>query len=491
MENKGGSIIFGVKWTTISAVISALCKFGQIVVLSRFLTKEEFGLIGVALMCINVSGIFVDLGITSGVMHIQQITRKQYSSLFWLNVFSGGFVFLLFWMATPLISIYYKEPQLNDVLPIIFSVIFITSFYRLQRTIQFKQMNFRFIAITEISSSALMMILSVAFALLGMKVYSLVYSTIAYYLWLAVIYLYYALRFEKNISFHFRIVETKPFLKIGMFQLGGSVIDTLASEMDTIIIGRLFSMEVLGVYTLCKQLAVRIYQFINPIFTNVLTPALAKIQDDIYAVKDLYLKAITTIAIIIIPIYFFLSLFSMEILGLLYGDQYKASYVIFIILCAINVLWATGNPVGSLQIALGRTDLGFYWTIYRVLSYTLALLAGAYTRDINLCVFSVFLINIINMYPSYMIIIKKMIPLKFSELLIIYKMPLSICFILSFVLFLHWTAMNDFLKVALALFLFFSLYAIIVLKKSADTRDMLIKVMGSFAGKQIITRFLR
>ena len=93
MENKGGSIIFGVKWTTISAVISALCKFGQIVVLSRFLTKEEFGLIGVALMCINVSGIFVDLGITSGVMHIQQITRKQYSSLFWLNVFSGGFVF--------------------------------------------------------------------------------------------------------------------------------------------------------------------------------------------------------------------------------------------------------------------------------------------------------------------------------------------------------------------------------------------------------------
>ena len=51
--------------------------------------------------------------------------------------------------------------------------------------------------------------------------------------------------------------------------------------------------------------------------------------------------------------------------------------------------------------------------------------------------------------------------------------------------------MNDFFKVALALILFFSLYVIIVLKKSIETRDVLIKVMESFAGKQILKRFIQ
>ena len=83
MEDNRLVFFSGVKWTTISAVICALCKFGQIVVLSRFLTKAEFGLIGVALMCINISGLFTDLGITSGVMHVQNISKKEYSSLFW------------------------------------------------------------------------------------------------------------------------------------------------------------------------------------------------------------------------------------------------------------------------------------------------------------------------------------------------------------------------------------------------------------------------
>ena len=277
MANKNQGLVSGVRWTTVSTFVSTLAKLFQIVILTRFLSKADFGIIGVALMCVGFSEIFLDLGISSGVMHVQGITKKQYSSLFWLNVFTGIVVYLVFAGLSPFIATYYKERELESVLPLIFLIIIISSFYRLQRTIQFKEMRFKFIALTEISSNILMLFSSVLFACLGWGVYSLVWSTLIFYFYLSFIYLGYSLIKLKILSFHYASNDLKPFLKIGIFQLGNTLIDTISSEMDTIIIGRVFSMEILGVYTLCKQLAARIYGIINPIITKVLTPVLASI----------------------------------------------------------------------------------------------------------------------------------------------------------------------------------------------------------------------
>ncbi len=428
-------------------------------------------------MCINISGLFTDLGITSGVMHIQNISKKEYSSLFWLNIFSGVIVFALFWACTPLIVAYYKEDQLAEILPIIFTVILITSFYRLQRTVQLKQMNFRFIALSDITGSVIMLMMSVVLAVSGFGIYSLVFSTICYYLWLALIYFVNALKNERNIFFHFSFKETRPFLKIGVYQLGASVIDTISSEMDTIIIGRAFSMEVLGVYTLCKQFAVRIYQFINPIITNVLTPVLAKVQFDLVEVKNKYLKTITIIALVNIPIYLFISYLSPEVLSVLYGRQYEDAYWVMIILCLNYALLSTGNPGGSLQVALGRTDLGFYWTIYRVVANALALLVGALTGRLEYCVLSVLLVNIINLYPGYKMITKKIIPLKFSEQLSIFILPLLLCASLFIVNFVHLIGIPYIIRIVLAGVIFFPLYALLSFKFSPTAKETADRVL--------------
>src|SRR5690606_26395470 len=51
-----------------------------------------------------------------------------------------------------------------------------------------------------------------------------------------------------------------------------------------------------------------------------------------------------------------------------YGAQYVEGGFILSILAIYYGILSLSNPVGSLQIAYGRTDLGFYWTIYRLTS---------------------------------------------------------------------------------------------------------------------------
>lgn len=477
MEKLAQCFASGVKWTSVSTIISTFAKLIQVIVLTRFLSKSDFGVIGVALMCIGFSEIFLDLGISSGVMHVQNITKRQYSSLFWINVFTGVVVYLIFAGLSPLIAIYYKEDVLNKVLPLIFLIIIISSLFRLQRTIQFKEMRFKFIAITEISSNIIMLAFSVLFAILGWGVYSLVWSTVIFYLYLAIIYLSYSFIYLKNISFHFSPKDLKPFLKIGVYQLGNSLVDTLSSEMDTIIIGRFFSMEILGVYTLCKQLANRIYGFINPIITKVLTPALASIQNDINQVRQKYMQVLYILAAVNIPIYVFVIYLSPQVLTILYGDQYAEYYLVLILLCINYGMLSVGNPIGSLQVALGRTDLGFYWTIYRVFAYTIALSLGAMSGNFDICILSLVIMQIINFYPGNRMLLRKMIGIGLLESLDVYRIPLFISLALSFVCFVHLFELNDYVGIIVCGIVFFPIYIIMLRKFQPQLVNSVISII--------------
>lgn len=69
--------ITGFKWTSTSTVISSIAKFLQIVILTRYLDKNDFGLVAIALLIISFTDIFLDMGISSAVMYRKNITKKR------------------------------------------------------------------------------------------------------------------------------------------------------------------------------------------------------------------------------------------------------------------------------------------------------------------------------------------------------------------------------------------------------------------------------
>ena len=64
------------------AVVSML----KISVLARFLDKEDFGLMALIMVVIGFTNLFSDMGITTAILHRQEISKKEYASLYWLNV---------------------------------------------------------------------------------------------------------------------------------------------------------------------------------------------------------------------------------------------------------------------------------------------------------------------------------------------------------------------------------------------------------------------
>lgn len=404
----------GMVWTTFSMVIRSVVSLLQVSILTRYLDKSEFGLIAIATVFIGFTQIFLDLGLSSGIMHKQDITSKQYSSLFWLNIFTGIILTLILIAFIPLIANAYNDNSLIPILSFLSLTIFFSSLGSQHRTVQQKEMRFKYIAIIEIVCSFLTMILAVILAIHGYGVFSLVYSTLFNAILNNLLFLIIGLYNDRNIRLYFRLQDTYPFLKIGVFSLGTRVLDYFSREIDIIFISATYGKDILGLYSLCKKLIIALYNAINPIITKVLTPLFAKIQTDKSRIKNVYYNLIETLSLTNFPIYFLVSIFSTGILYFIYGEEYKEGAIILSILSVYYGKLSTGNPVGSLQIALGRTDAGFYWTIFRIVLTLIAVYIGSFF-SIEGLVFSMFIMSLLSIPLSWRITIRPLIGGEFWE----------------------------------------------------------------------------
>ena len=89
MKDLKKQAIGGVKWTSLSAGVRTVLQLIQLIVLARFLSAEDFGLVAIVMVVIGFSQLFMDMGISNAIIHKQNTTDIQLSSLYWLNIFSG------------------------------------------------------------------------------------------------------------------------------------------------------------------------------------------------------------------------------------------------------------------------------------------------------------------------------------------------------------------------------------------------------------------
>lgn len=404
--------ISGVKWTSTSTAVVAVNGLLKISILTRFLDKSDFGLIAIVMFVLGFTELFIDMGLSIAIIHKQDITRKEYSSLYWINfIFSlvlCGFINL----ATPLITGFYQEPELLKLLPLMSIILVLSAIGQQFKTIEQKNLNFKRIAAIVVSSSVISLILAVVLAIKGFGVYSLVFSSLAQYCISNLSFFLLGIK-QNKILFRFNYRETKPFLRIGIFQVGSQVANYFNRDFDILIVGKFFGSEVLGGYSLAKQLVYRPGKMINPVLTRVGAPVLAKFQGSLEQLKRNYLKLINLVASINLPIYLGIFLFAPLMVNILYGSDYSEIVILVRILSVYMFVRSLFNPVGSLVVATGRTDLEFYWNLFTLAIMPLAIFIGS-RFSIEGVALGILVAMVLLFIPCWWFLIRSMIPVDFK-----------------------------------------------------------------------------
>jgi len=365
------------KWTAASMLFTTCVQFVQLIVLSRMLTPEDYGIMSMVMVVVGVAVALGDMGVTGVVFHKQELTGEQLSGIYLLNLISGVVVFALFVLCTPVMAILFQEPRLLLPLYMVSSIFLLMPIGQLYQALLQKEVRFHTIALMEIVSSATAFIIAIMLARSGYGVYALVWSQIILNgLKAAISFAAGFGRWKIRISFHCK--ELKAYIRFGSYQMGEKIIHFISTNIDYILIGRFFGAEVLGLYSFACNLVIVPVIKINPVLSQVALPLLAKIRDSKERLKSGYYQTLRMLSMVNAPIYAGLIAASPYLVPLIFGQKWAPAVIYVQILSAMGFFRSMISPVNALLVAIGRVDLGFKWTVTLMAVMLPVISAGAY-----------------------------------------------------------------------------------------------------------------
>jgi len=400
--------ISGAKWTTGSTVAVTAIQLVQLTIVARLLSPSDFGLMAMVMAVLGFAQIFTDVGIGSAIIHRQQNTREELSSLYWLNVAAGACVFLLTIAVTPAVVEFFGEPRLALLLPTMAVLFLITSFGQQFYLLLQKELRFRHLALVEMAAATAGAVVAIGCAARGLGVYSLAFGQLGLACVTTVLVAIIAWR-EGCPMARFRLSDTRPYVRFGLYQLGDRSVNFLVARVDQIIIGAVLGAGALGIYNFAWNLAVMPVTRINPILTRIAFPVFARVQLDNQRLKRGYLTLVWLLATTNGPILVGGAVVASSLVPVVFGPQWIPMVPTLQVLAMVGLSRSIVNPVGSLVLAKGRPDLAFKLNLCFVFLQLPAVYLGATLGGLAGVAWTVLALQVVDVASAYIFLIRPLI----------------------------------------------------------------------------------
>lgn len=472
-------LLSGSIWTSASTIIAAIVQILRLSILTNFLEKNDFGVVAILTMFLGFTNTFSELGFSTVIIHKQNLTEKEFSSLYWIQYILYAIIYILFSSISYYVAIYFNEPTITYLLPITMLDLLLYGLGRLYDTIMQKDLRFNVLAQRNIVASVISLITAVLLAYYGAGVYSLIISTLVQTL---IVNVWNFIQGRKYISLKlycsYRLV--KPLFNIGLFQTGSNILDYISTKIDIFIIGKYLGSEALGIYNLAKELILKGSMLVNSIVNRISLPLFAKRQDEKDFLCSNYKKLISFIALINIPICTIIGALGYIIIPIIYGEKYIDVVPILYIISIWGIFNCIGNPVSNIVIATGKTFISFKYTVIRILCYIPCMLILS-KYSITILAWGTTILTATFIFISWYMLLYKLINMGLKLYLKSFIIPLIYSLVIGAIAYstLHYCYIKNVENISMLLISIFwgILYLIIYLYLEKYTIYSLIKIL--------------
>lgn len=307
------TLVNNVKWVSISQIVKVFSQIFGMLVFSRLLGPVDIGIMAMALVVVNFTNIFRDLGTSAAVIQQPLVSDNLKKTVFTINIIFGLIVFVAVFFLAPCIALFFNEPKLISVIRLIALSFPINSATAIHLSLLERDSKFSNVACVEVFSSLSALLVAILLSFYGFGVYSLVAQTLLYSTLSASGFIYYS---SWKCSVKIDKEEIKRILSFTTNLLSFNFLNFFSRNLDQVIIGRNFSAVVLGHYSLAYRLMLFPIQNITFVLTRSLYPVLSRLQDNPKEAFYIYMQSIKAIAIIIPPLMAGLALVSNDFIHL-------------------------------------------------------------------------------------------------------------------------------------------------------------------------------
>lgn len=372
LKNKA---VRGVGWSFVDNIANSGITFLVGLVLARILTPAEYGVMAMVTIFIAISNSIVDSGFSNALIRKMNIERVDYNTVFYFNLVVSLVLYILLFLGAPVISTFFKEPILLDVMRVIGWVLVINALAIIPRTILVRNVDFKTQTKVSLISSILSAVVGIGMALTGSGVWSLVGQQLSRQ-FLNTMFLWLFCRWRP--VWEFSVHSFKELFGFGSKLLVSGLIDTAYKNIYYLVIGRCYNSEDLGQYTRAEQFNTIFSSNLTTVVQRVSYPVLSSIQDEEERLREAYRRVIKVTMLVTFACMLGLAAVAKPLLVLLIGEKWLPAVYFLQIICFSGMLY----PLHAINLNIlqvkGRSDLFLKLEVIKKVIGTIPIVIGIF-----------------------------------------------------------------------------------------------------------------
>jgi teichuronic acid exporter len=380
------------------------------IVLARLLAPEQFGIIAIVMVLINIAQVFVQSGFNTALIQKKDADELDFSSVFYLSLFVAVLLYVLIYFTAPFVADFYRDPILVPILRVLGCTLFFGVFNSIQNAYIARHMLFKKLFYSSVGAILISGTVGIIAAYNGLGVWALVIQQLLNQLSITVI-MWFTVKWRPKTIISFKRI--KELFSFGWKLLVSSLLETIYVDLRTLIIGKIYNPAILGYYNRGQQFPNVIVANINGSISSVMLPTLSAHQEDKKRVKEMMRRAIVTSSFLIFPMMIGMAVVAEPLVKIVLTDKWLPAVPFLQIFC----ITYSFMPIQSANLqainALGRSDIYLIISIikrvYGLIILLISIRFGVYAIAMGQTLIAI-LSSILNAYPN-----KKLLDYSYRE----------------------------------------------------------------------------
>lgn len=361
----------GIIWTSGEKLLTQLVQFILGIIIARLITPQEYGVLGIVLVFINVAQVFIDSGLGSALIYRNNLDKEDTQTTFSFNLIVSLVLCALLFVSSPFVEDFFELVGLSSYLRIASLILVFNSFVIVPTCILKVKQDFKAISLANFTSTLISGIVGVWMAYEGQGVWSLI---IQHLLRSALLMLFITIqcRWLPNFSFYRKSFE--GLWKYSSNLLTSHTLTKFVEEGVSFIIGKALTPYNLGLFTRGLQFASLPNGIVGSVLSTVMFPAFSSCKEDEQLFYNTYRKSIIIQSILIPPIYIGLAIISEPLVFLLLGERWMEVVPVLQFFCFGKSIFSLANTSEHALCSLGYSNIVLRQQIYKMLIKVLVIL---------------------------------------------------------------------------------------------------------------------
>jgi O-antigen/teichoic acid export membrane protein len=349
----------GMVWMYGFQILEKAIKAIQLVVFARFLSPQHIGIVSLSMIAASAVGALSQAGFRLAIIQVSDDDDDTFNTAWTLSLIRGALIYCVLYVSAPWVSMFFSIPKLVPVLRVMAVSHVLIGLQNIGVALLSRRLDFKKYSVWACSGVLSNCMISIPLAIILKNEWAIVFGIIISEV-VKTIFSYVLHPYRPRLTL--RRSAAKKILNFGVWIAGAKTTEYLSNQLDKIVLGKLFGVSELGIYSMSYRFVDMAKNSMGQI-SNVVFPSFSRIKNDNRSVVDVFLLYFNALTIFILPVFGCMYVFSASFVDFVLGKQWHMSIepmrilmigasIKLLMLACIPFLNAIGKPKGVFEMTL-------------------------------------------------------------------------------------------------------------------------------------------